>query len=68
MELEVKASLIADKRIDASHVHVSADDDTHVVTLTGSVPTAAQKDVAGSIAASKSGDYKVKNLLTAGTS
>jgi predicted small secreted protein len=66
--LDVKASLLADKRVDASHVHVKADDDARVLILTGSVPTAAQKEVAESIAKSKSGDYRVLNRLTAGRS
>jgi len=66
--LDVKATLMADKRVDASRVHVESDDEARILTLTGSVPTAAQKEVAGSIARSKAGDYRVRNLLTAGRS
>jgi osmotically-inducible protein OsmY len=66
--LEVKASLMADRRVDASRVRVEADDDRRVLTLRGSVPTAAQKEVAGSIARAKASNFRVQNLLTAGRS
>jgi osmotically-inducible protein OsmY len=68
LALDVKGTLIADKSIDASKVHVESDDEAKTLTLTGSVPTAAQKEAAGSIAKSKAGDYHVRNLLTVGRS
>lgn len=68
LALDVKATLMADQRVDASRVHVESDDEARTLTLTGSVPTAAQKEVAGAIARSKSRDYRVRNLLTAGRS
>ena len=64
LALEVKASLMADKSVDAGQVHVDADDEARVLTLTGSVPTAAQKEAASVIARGKAGDYRVRNLLT----
>jgi osmotically-inducible protein OsmY len=66
LALDVKATLMADKTVDASHVHVASDDDAKTLTLTGSVPTAAQKETAGVLARGKAGDYRVKNLLTVG--
>jgi osmotically-inducible protein OsmY len=66
LALEIKATLMGDERVDASHVHVKADDESRTLTLSGSVPTAAQKEIAGTIARSKAGSYRVKNLLTAG--
>jgi hypothetical protein len=68
LALDVKATLMADKGVDASHVHVESDDEAKTLTLTGSVPTPAQKEAAGSIAKTKSGDYRVRNLLTVGRS
>jgi osmotically-inducible protein OsmY len=64
LALQVKGTLMADKKVDASHVHVDADDDARILTLTGTVPTAAQKEAAGAIARGKAGDYRVRNLLT----
>jgi osmotically-inducible protein OsmY len=68
LALDVKTTLMADKTVDASQLHVDADDQARTLTLSGSVPTAAQKEAAGSIAKSKSGDYRVRNLLTVGRS
>lgn len=68
LALEVKASLMADRRVDASRVHVEADEERRVLILRGTVPSAAQKEVAGSIASGKAADYRVQNLLTAGRS
>jgi BON domain len=68
LALDVKATLMADKTVDASHVHVESDDDAKTLTLTGSVPTHAQREAAGVIAVGKAGDYRVKNLLTVGAS
>jgi osmotically-inducible protein OsmY len=68
LALDVKATLMADKNVDASHVHVESDDDTKTLTLTGSVPSHAQREAAGVIAVGKAGDYRVKNLLRVGAS
>jgi osmotically-inducible protein OsmY len=65
LALDVKTSLMADKRVDASHVHVEADDAARTLTLSGYVPTLAQIQVAGVVARSKAGDYRVLNRLTA---
>jgi osmotically-inducible protein OsmY len=68
LALDVRATLMADKRVDASHLHVESDDDARTLTLTGTVPTAAQVEIAGSIARDKARDYRVKNQLTVGRS
>ncbi len=68
LALDVKATLMADKGVDASHLHVQVNDDTRVLTLSGSVPTAAQKEAAGVIARGRSGEYRVSNLLVVGRS
>jgi hyperosmotically inducible periplasmic protein len=68
LALQVKTKLMAEKGIDASHVHVETDDDARTLTLTGSVPTAAQKEAAGEVARGKASDYRVRNLLTVGRS
>jgi osmotically-inducible protein OsmY len=65
LALDVKATLMADRDVDASGLHVEADPDRRLLTLTGSVPTLAQKVRAGLVARSKSGDYQVRNLLRA---
>lgn len=66
LALDVKATLMADKGVDASNVHVESDDEAKTLTLSGSVPTGAQKEAAGVIARGKAGGYRVKNLLTVG--
>jgi osmotically-inducible protein OsmY len=66
LALDVRATLMA--TVDSSDVHVSSDDDAKTLTLTGSVPTAAQKDAAGAIARSRARDYRVLNRLTVGRS
>ena len=57
----VAASLKFDRAVEAGGVHVSTDDG--VVTLSGRVPSAAQKDVAAEIAADIDGVRSVKNVL-----
>ena len=47
----------------ASHIDVDTDNDSHTVTLRGSVPTAAQKAAAGQIAARHAAGYRIKNDL-----
>ena len=60
---EVKAALIADSRVDAGGIDVDTDDRAKVVTLTGQVPSAAQKLTAGSIAHEKAEGYEIRNEL-----
>jgi len=62
--VDVKAALMVDKSIDASHIDVDTDADTKTVTLKGTVPTAAQKAGAEKVARDKAEGYKVRNLLT----
>jgi len=62
--VDVKAALMVDKSIDASHIDVDTDADTKTVTLKGTVPTAAQKAAAEKVAREKAEGYKVRNLLT----
>ncbi|HWW92254.1 MAG TPA: BON domain-containing protein, partial [Vicinamibacteria bacterium] len=51
--VDVKAALMLDKSIDASHIEVDTDADTKTVTLKGKVPTAAQKAAAEKVAREK---------------
>ena len=60
----VKSALLADRRVDASRIDVDTDGATKVVTLKGSVPTAAQKATAESIARDKAEGYTIVNDLT----
>jgi len=60
---EVKAALIADSRVDAADINVDTDDRGKTVTLTGHVPSAAQKLAAGQIAHDKAEGYEVRNNL-----
>ena len=62
--VDVKAALMVDKSIDASHIDVDTDADTRTVTLKGTVPTAAQKAAAEKVAREKAEGYRVRNLLT----
>jgi osmotically-inducible protein OsmY len=62
--VDVKAALMVDQRIDASHVDVDTDADTKTVTLKGTVPTAVQKAAAEQVAREKAEGYEVRNLLT----
>ena len=66
LALDVRATLMADKSVESGDVHVASDDEAKTLTLTGSVPTAAQKDAAGAIARGRARDYRVLNLLTVG--
>lgn len=61
---DVKAALMADTSIDASHIDVDTNGDTRTVTLKGTVPTAAQKAEAERIARDKAEGYTVVNQLT----
>ena len=64
--VDVKAALMVDGSIDASHVDVDTDAATRTVTLKGTVPTAAQKAAVEKVAREKAEGYKVRNLLTVG--
>jgi len=59
----VKQALIRDKAVDASHINVDVDDDARTVILRGSVPNAAQKTHAETIARAHANDYQVQNKL-----
>jgi hyperosmotically inducible protein len=62
--VDVKAALMLDKSIDASHIDVDTDADSKTVTLKGTVPTAAQKAAAEKVAREKAEGYQVRNQLT----
>ena len=62
--VDIKAALMAAKGIDSSHIDVGTDADTRTVTLKGTVPTAAQRTAAESVAREKAGGYRIRNLLT----
>ena len=62
--VDVKAALMVDNSIDASHIDVDTDAATKTVTLRGTVPTAAQKAAAEKLARAKAEGYRVRNLLT----
>jgi osmotically-inducible protein OsmY len=63
---DVKAALVADKRIDASHIDVDTIATPKMVILKGRVPTEAQKKLAEDIAAGKATGYRIDNQLTVG--
>ena len=62
--VDVKAALMLDQSIDASHIDVDTDANTKTVTLKGTVPTAAQKAAAETVARENAVGYQVRNLLT----
>ncbi len=62
--VDVKAALLLDKSIDASHIDVDTDAGAKTVTLKGTVPTTAQKAAAEKVAREKAEGYTVRNLLT----
>ena len=62
--LDVKAALLADKTVDASHIDIHVDKDAKVLYLRGTVPTAAQKAAAERIARDKADGFAVRNELT----
>lgn len=62
--MDVKAALIADKRIDARGIDVDTDYATKMLVLKGHVPSAAQKTLAEEIAVAKAAGYHVRNELT----
>jgi hypothetical protein len=60
--LDVKAALMA-SAVDASNINVDTMGDTRTVVLKGTVPTAAQKEEAGRIAAREAEGYRIDNQL-----
>ncbi|PYQ48358.1 MAG: hypothetical protein DMF78_21455 [Acidobacteria bacterium] len=62
--LDVKAALLADKTVDASHIDIDTDKDAKILYLRGTVPTAAQKKAAERIARDKADGFTVRNELT----
>ena len=61
--IDVKAALMADKRVEASRIDVDTDYATKTVVLNGHVPTDQQKKIAGEIATAKADGYTVKNQI-----
>jgi osmotically-inducible protein OsmY len=61
--MDVKAALMADQTVDASHIDVDTDETTRTVHLKGTVPTAAQKAEAEKIAKAKAAGYTIHNAL-----
>jgi osmotically-inducible protein OsmY len=62
--VDVKAALMVDNSIDASHIDVDTDAATKTVTLKGTVPTATQKAAAEKLARARAEGYRIRNLLT----
>jgi colicin import membrane protein len=62
--MQVKSALVADNRVDASHIDVDTDAASKTVVLKGHVPTATQKSIAAGIARDKAEGYTIKNELT----
>src|SRR5688572_12572236 len=62
--LDVKAALLADKTVGASHIAIDTDKPANILYLRGTVPTAAQKAAAERIARDKADDFLVRNELT----
>jgi hyperosmotically inducible protein len=62
--VDVKAALMADSSIDASHIDVDTDASTKTVTLKGSVPSQSQKVAADRVAREKAEGYTIVNRLT----
>ena len=61
---DVKTALMGDTRVDASNINVDTNKDAKTVTLNGTVPTEAQKTIAGEIATAQAPGYTVTNNLT----
>lgn len=61
--VDVKAALMADKRVDASGIDVDTDHKTRTVTLKGHVPSTDQRMTAEEIAREKAEGYTVYNEL-----
>ena len=63
---DVKSALLADSRVDASHIDVDTNHETKVVTLRGWVPVAEQKAIAEAIAAENAKGHRIDNQLRVG--
>ena len=61
--VDVKAALMADKRVDASGIDVNTDYKTKTVTLKGHVPSTDQRMTAEEIAREKAKGYSINNEL-----
>jgi osmotically-inducible protein OsmY len=61
---DVKAALMRDKGVDASHINVDVDDDQRLLLLKGTVPNAAQKARAEEIARQRAGGYAFRSELS----
>jgi osmotically-inducible protein OsmY len=61
--IDVKAALLADKRVDASGINVDTDHETRTVTLKGRVPSSDQRMAAEEIAREQATGYSVANEL-----
>jgi osmotically-inducible protein OsmY len=61
--LDIKATLMVDNSIDASHIDVDTDAESRTVTLRGTVPTSGQKATVEKIAREKAEGYKLRSLL-----
>ena len=61
--VDVKAALMADKRVDASGINVDTDHKTKTVTLKGHVPSTDQRMTAEEIARDKAQGYAIHNEL-----
>lgn len=60
---DIKAALVADELVDANAVDVDTNGETKVVTLTGTVRTARERDRAESIATREATGYRIDNQL-----
>lgn len=61
--VDVKSSLIADGRVDASNINVDTNAETRTVVLKGTVPSDEQKATAEAIARDKAEGYRIVNQL-----
>lgn len=62
--VDVKAALIADKRVDASNINVDTSSSSKTVVLKGTVPTTEQVKVAEEIARENADGYRITNQLS----
>ena len=62
--IDVKAALLADKAVDASHIDIDVNKEAKILYLRGTVPTAAQKAAAERIARDHADGFVVRNELT----
>lgn len=60
---DIKATLMADPSIDATGIDVDSDAGTSTITLNGTVPSEAERDTAGIVAAAQAPGYRIQNRL-----